>query len=60
MKASKEMLIEALEERFDIISARLVEKINKVEDVVVLKGLLRQAMRCKSLEEFDRIMEKAM
>jgi len=60
VKASKEMMIETLEERFDIISVGLVNKINEIENPMVLKGLRRQAIRCKSLEEFEKILEKAM
>ncbi len=59
LRASKEMVVVALGERFDVISVRLVEKISEVENVAVLKGILRQAMRCESLEEFERILEKA-
>jgi len=60
LKASKEMVVEVLEEKFDIVSVGLVEKINEIENARVLKGLHRQAMRCKSLEEFEGILEKAM
>lgn len=57
LDASKEMVVE---EKFDVVSVRLVEKINEIENARVLKGLHRQAMRCKSLEEFERMLEKAM
>ena len=59
LKASKEMVVEALEERFSVISAGLVERINEIGRAVVLRGLLRQAMRCESLEEFEAILKKA-
>ena len=54
------MVMDALEERFSIIPVRLVDKINAFENAAVLKGLHRQAIRCESLEMFERILEKAI
>ena len=53
------MVVDVLEERFNIIPVRLAEKIAGVENTAVLKGLHRQAIRCESLEMFEQILEKA-
>lgn len=60
IKASKEMIMEALEERFDIISVGVVDKVDEIGNAMILKGLRRQAIRCKSLEDFEEILERAM
>ena len=59
LQALNGMVVDILEERFNIIPVRLAEKIAGVENAAVLKGLHRQAIRCESLEVFEQILEKA-
>jgi len=60
LETARKMVLEVLEERFDIVPFRLVEKVRVIGSDVVLSGLLRQAVRCGSLEEFESVLERAM
>lgn len=60
LKAFREVVANALEERFGLSSIRLTDKIEKIDGVAMLKGLHRQAIRCDSLDEFRKILEEAM
>lgn len=60
LKAFREVVANALEERFGLSSIRLTDKIEKIDSVAMLKGLHRQAIRCDSLDEFRKILEEAM
>jgi hypothetical protein len=45
-----------LEIRFEVVPPELIEAVNEVEDVSVLKHLLRQAIALDSLEEFQQLL----
>ena len=51
---AKEMLIEALEVRFEDIPANIIEQINTIQDSERLKHLHREAMRCPDLDNFKK------
>ncbi|GAB6163748.1 hypothetical protein JCM12298_29080 [Desulfothermus naphthae] len=57
---AQEMLLNALEERFEIVPRAIVRKIKEIEDREVIKGLFRVALRSDSLEEFKSKLEKAI
>jgi hypothetical protein len=52
---TRDLVIEALEERFSVVPEDVKRKINSLSDRGILKALLRQAIRAGSIEEF---MEK--
>lgn len=54
----KETLLAVLDERFGIIPISMINNIGKIKDTAILELLHRQAIRCKSLEEFEQILEK--
>ena len=54
------MVSEALKERFGVMSPRVVQQIRTVSEREILKALLRRAMRCGSLEEFEADLKKAL
>ena len=54
------MLVNALEERFEIVPRTIVKKIKGIEDREVIKGLFRVALRSNSLEEFESKLKRAM
>lgn len=56
---AQEMLIEALSERFGVVSSDLTEQIKSIDSREVLKALLRQALRVKSLDEFQDVLKRA-
>ena len=57
--AAREMIIEALIEKFELIPARVSEQIRAVRDLNILRGIFRHAMRCGSIEDFKAVMKKA-
>jgi len=60
LEEAKEMVLEALEERFGPVPLRIVERVRGINERVVLKGLHRRAIRCGSLEEFERALDEVL
>ncbi len=54
------MVIEALEERFQIVPAKIIDKVNAIGRREILKGLHRQAIRCSDMDGFNSVLAKAM
>ena len=52
IKNSKEMLLEAISEKFGAVSPDLVRRINSMDSPETLKMLFKQTFRVESLEEF--------
>ena len=50
----REMVLEALDERFGEVPSSISETITQIEDRDRLKALLRQVIRSTSLEEFQQ------
>ena len=59
LKKSREMLLEAISEKFGTISADLVRRINSVEAHETLKMLFKQTFRMDSLDEFQKQVHRA-
>jgi hypothetical protein len=57
---AQEMVIEALVERFDFLPNEIVNQISTIEQPVMLKKLLRQAIRCQDIENFKETLAKAI
>ena len=57
---AQEMLLDALEERFGIVSCSLAKKIKEIDSRDVVKGLFKIAMRVNSLEEFEDKLKIAL
>jgi len=60
LETTKMMLIEALEETIDVVPEFIEKKIQQISSPTVLKGLFRQAMRCKDIKDFDQKLALAM
>ncbi|MDI6791482.1 MAG: hypothetical protein QME81_01250 [bacterium] len=56
LEDGREMISEALDERFGEVPFFVSDAVNRIEDRDVLKSLLRRAIRCASLEEFERAL----
>ena len=54
------MLLDALEERFGIVSCSFAKKIKEIDSRDVVKGLFKIAMRVNSLEEFEDKLKIAL
>lgn len=59
LQSSRENVVEVLQVRFEKIPSELIEAINQIEEVSVLKTLLRQATTISSLEEFQRLVAQS-
>ena len=53
LEDAREMVLEALEERFGVVVPGLADRIQRIEDRGVLRRLLRLAVRAENLEEFE-------
>lgn len=58
LEATREMVMDALIERFKIVSSSLAERIRSLQNPDVLKGLHRQAVTCQSLQEFEALLQQ--
>ena len=56
-KGFSEMVLEALDERFGEVPDVVSNAIDQIDDRDKLKSLLRQAIRCSSLEEFKKSLD---
>ena len=54
------MLFEALEERFGIVPNYIIKQIHTISLRENLRQLLRQAIRCSNIEDFEKMLLKAM
>ncbi len=59
IEAARELLIEAIEESLGIVPADIRDRVMTISRPDMLKSLLRQAVRCTTLEEFERMLELA-
>jgi hypothetical protein len=48
------MLIDALEETIDVVPEYIENKIKQISSLTALKGLFRQAIRCKDINDFNQ------
>lgn len=56
-KALKEVLVETLEARFDNIDLHILKQIQKLNDLTILKLLIRRAQKVKNIKEFEEILK---
>jgi hypothetical protein len=59
IKNSKEMLLEAISEKFGAVSPDLVRRINSIDSHETLKMLFKQTFRVDSQEEFKEQVLRA-
>ncbi len=59
IEAAREMVVEALWESVGIVPAYIAKQVMSVSMPDMLKELLRQAMRCKNIEDFEKMLELA-
>ncbi len=60
LQTAREVLIETLETRFDVIGRSLMEIINDIDDASLLKMLHKSALTTTSLDKFKGIMEEML
>jgi hypothetical protein len=54
----RELVLDALIERFNVVSVRISEQIRALQNQDVLKGLFHQALKCQSLQEFEAVLQQ--
>jgi hypothetical protein len=59
LKNAREMVMEALEESVGIVPGYIADRVMSVSRPDVLKGLLRQAVKCKEISEFEKMLKLA-
>jgi hypothetical protein len=57
---AREMLLEALEVKFGIVSENIVEQIKQLENLRILKSLHRMAIQINDIETFETKMTEAI
>jgi len=58
--ARREAIVETLTLRFTTVPVVLVKSLNRVDDVMVLRELNRQAVTATSLEQFQQVLEQRL
>ena len=58
VQKGREDIIEVLEVRFEELPNELIERINQIEDLELLKTLLRQAITIGSVADFQGLLEQ--
>ena len=56
LEEGRELVLEALDERFGDIPSLVFHAIHQIHDRNLLRALLRRAIRCASLEEFQQAL----
>ncbi|MFP4422865.1 MAG: hypothetical protein ACLFRG_20220 [Desulfococcaceae bacterium] len=59
LEATRNLLLDALVEKFGVMPARISSKIRAMENQDALEALFRQVFRCAELSEFEGILERA-
>lgn len=57
VQKGREDVIEVLEVRFETLPNELIERINQIEDLELLKTLLRQGITIGSVADFQGLLE---
>ena len=60
LKATQRHILEILTERFDVVGSGLTQKIHSIESLDILNALFRKTQRVDSLEEFSKLVDKAL
>ena len=55
---SQDMVIDTLFERFNMVASGISEGIRRIQNLDTLRGLLRQAIKCKDLGEFEAVLRQ--
>ena len=58
MEATREMLFDALAEKFDVVPKAVLERIRSIDDVEILKVLFRKVFKYDDIEQFERLLAR--
>jgi hypothetical protein len=54
----RQMLMDAVLEKFGVVPPRIPRSIRQIQDIDVLRGLFRQVFRCENLEAFEEMLNR--
>jgi len=60
LQSAREAVIDILEARFEVVPQSIVNRLNEIYDPSILKIFRRKAVKVKSLEEFEQIIDLMM
>ncbi len=55
-KGTREMLKDLVMEKYDAIPKSVFEKIDGIDEIDILKTLFRKALKCDTIEKFEKIL----
>ncbi|NET58128.1 MAG: hypothetical protein F6K47_18825 [Symploca sp. SIO2E6] len=58
VQTARESVLEVLEVRFEVVPPEVIDTINQIEDVSVLKQLHRQAIAINSMVDFQQLLSQ--
>ena len=58
LKATRKMLLEALDERYGVIPPRVSKRVREIDELETLNSLFRQAFRCENLGIFEGMLAR--
>ena len=58
LEATREMLFDALAEKFDVVPKGVLEKIRSIEDVDILKVLFKKVFKYDDIEQFEGLLAR--
>lgn len=57
-RATKDNIIYLLESKFEVIPSNIKRKVKEIDDISILKGLLKKLLTVSSIEEFEEFLNK--
>jgi len=57
LRDARELVMDVLEVKFGAVSEDILDKVQKIQEREVLRGLFKQAIRVSSLEEFTKSLQ---
>ncbi|HEY9836502.1 MAG TPA: hypothetical protein V6D27_06360 [Vampirovibrionales bacterium] len=57
LQNARDMVLEVLNERFNLLPDEMIDRINQISDYETLKQLLKQGMSIGSIVEFEQVLE---
>jgi len=58
LEAVREVIVDDLTEKFGVVPVHISERIRKVRNPDTLKGLRRQVLKCRKIEEFEAVLDR--
>jgi predicted transposase YdaD len=60
LEERRNIILDTLIDRFNLVSTQILEQIRAMQNPDVLKILLKQALKCTNIQEFEAILQRMM